>query len=95
MGGDEFGGRKVLGEIQTTVGASPMHRSRVRSRLKAQLTKFTSELTAGLSKPLREFVGEMLFGLQASSDVKLSNLARSLEDDILLINTEDHLSRNL
>ncbi len=72
-----------------------MQSSKVRSRLKAQLTKFTLELSAGLSKPLRAFVGEMLFGIQASQDVKLSNLARSLGEAIPLIKTEDRLSRNL
>jgi len=34
----------------------PMHDSKVRSRLKAQLTKFCTELCAGLSKPLAKFV---------------------------------------
>ena len=72
-----------------------MQNSKVRSRLKAQLTKFTSELSEGLSKPLRAFVGEMLFGIQASQDVKLSQIARSLEEEIPLIKTEDRLSRNL
>jgi hypothetical protein len=55
-----------------------MQSTRVRSRLKAQLTKFTSELAEGLSRPLRAFVGEMLFGIPASQDVKLSNIARRL-----------------
>ncbi|MGH9448705.1 MAG: hypothetical protein ACRD3O_23770, partial [Terriglobia bacterium] len=72
-----------------------MQSNKVRSRLKAQLTKFTAELSEGLSKPLRAFVGEMLFGIQASQDVKLSNIARSLEEEIPLIKTEDRLSRNL
>jgi len=69
--------------------------SKIRSRLKAQLTRFTCELTAGLSKPLRNFVGEMLFGIQASQGVKLSNIARSLQEEIPLLKTEDRLSRNL
>jgi len=55
--------------------------SKIRSRLKAQLTRFTCELTADLSKPLRNFVGEMLFGIQASQGVKLSNIARSLQEE--------------
>jgi hypothetical protein len=69
--------------------------SKLRSRLKAQLTKFCSELCAGLSGPLEKFVGQMLFGIQASQDVKLSNIARSLKEEIPLIKTEDRLSRNL
>lgn len=72
-----------------------MQDSKIRSRLKAQLTKFSSELCAGLSRPLEKFVCQMLFGIQASQDVKLSNIARSLKEEIALIKTEDRLSRNL
>ena len=72
-----------------------MHDSRIRSRLKAQLTKFSSELCEGLSKPLAKFASQMLFGIQSSQDVKLSNIARSLQEDISLIRTEKRLSRNL
>ncbi len=72
-----------------------MQHSKICSRLKAQLTRFSSELTLGLSKPLRNFVGQMLFGIQASQDVKLSSIARSLEEDLSLLKTEDRLSRNL
>jgi Transposase DDE domain len=69
--------------------------SKICSRLKAQLTRFSAELTVGLRKPLRNFVSEMLFGIQASQGVKLSNIARSLQEDIPLLKTEDRLSRNL
>ncbi|MGH7868305.1 MAG: transposase [Candidatus Dormibacteraceae bacterium] len=72
-----------------------MHDSKVRSRLKAQLTKFSCELCAGLSKPLGGFVSQMLFGIQSSQDVKLSNIGRCLKEDISLIRTEKRLSRNL
>jgi hypothetical protein len=37
----------------------------------------------------------MLFGIQASQDVKLSSIGRSLKEEIALIKTEDRLSRNL
>ena len=72
-----------------------MHDSKVRSRLKAQLTKFCTELCGGLSKPLGKFVAEMLFGIQSSQDVKLSNIGRTLGEAIPLIRTEKRLSRNL
>jgi hypothetical protein len=72
-----------------------MEDNKLRSRLKAQLTKFSSELCSELSRPLEKFVGQMLFGIQASQDVKLSNIARSLKEEIALIKTEDRLSRNL
>ena len=74
---------------------SPLPASSVGSRLKAQLTKFSLQLSEGLSRPLRKFIGQMLYGVQASQDVKLSNIARSLQEKIALIKTEDRLSRNL
>ena len=86
MGGDGIRGRRVFGQkIQTTTQASPVHDTKIRSRLKAQLTKFSSEFCAGLSKPLGRFVSQMLFGIQSSQDVTLSNIGRSLQEDIPLI----------
>jgi hypothetical protein len=72
-----------------------MHDTKVRSRLKAQLTKFSAELCASLSKPAARFVSQMLFGIQSSQDVKLSNISRSLQEKISLIRTEKRLSRHL
>jgi len=72
-----------------------MHDTKVRSRLKAQLTKFSAELCASLSKPAGRFVSQMLFGIQSSQDVKLSNIARSLQEKISLIRTEKRLWRHL
>jgi hypothetical protein len=72
-----------------------MHDSKVRSRLKAQLTKFALALCGDLPKPLEKFVTQMLFGIQASQDVKLSNIGRALGEAIPLIRTEKRLSRNL
>jgi hypothetical protein len=72
-----------------------MQDNKIRSRLKAQLSKFTLQLGEGLSKPLERFVGEMLCGIQSSQEVELSNIARSLHEDLPLIKTEDCSSRHL
>ena len=72
-----------------------MHNSKVRSRLKARLTKFATALCGELPKPLAKFVAQMLFGIQSSQDVKLSNIGRALGEAIPLICTEKRLSRNL
>ncbi len=37
----------------------------------------------------------MLFGIQSSQDVKVSDIARSLQESIALIRTEERLWRNL
>jgi len=65
------------------------------SRLKAQLTKFSLAVSEGLTRPQRKFVHQMLYGIQATQDVKLSAIARSLQEKVALIKTEDRLSRNL
>lgn len=69
--------------------------SLLRNRFKAQVNKFSGIITKGLGKIGSRLVREMLFGIQASKDVKLSNISRSLNEPIELIKTEDRLSRNL
>jgi len=64
-------------------------------RFKMQINKYSGILSKGLKKNMQKFVKEMLYGIQASKDVKLSNISRSLQEDIPLIKTEDRLSRNL
>jgi hypothetical protein len=79
---DESGGRRVFAKNRIHHRSRPqVQDSKLRSRLKAQLTKFSSDLCEGLSRPLEKFMSQMLFGIQASQDVKLSNIARSLKED--------------
>lgn len=47
------------------------------------------------SKPLCKFLNQMVFGLQSAKDIKLSNVARALDEPIALKKTEERLSRNL
>jgi hypothetical protein len=63
-------------------------------RITAEIERLAQLITQGLSKPKKKFVSQMLFGIQASRDIKLSNIARSLDEDIRLIKTENRLSRN-
>jgi hypothetical protein len=68
---------------------------RLSAKVKSQITRFASRLGAGLSKPDRRFVTEMLYGIQACKDVKVSNIARALNESIALIKTEGRLCRRL
>ena len=70
------------------------HDSKIAGKIKAQITRFSNRLTEGLTKPERRFIREVIYGIQASKDVKLSNIARSLGEAIQLIKTEWRLSRN-
>jgi len=63
--------------------------------LKAQLSKFSGIISRRFKKPKKRLIKEMVYGIQASKDVKLSNISRTLKEDQALIKTEDRLSRNL
>ena len=67
----------------------------IREKVNEQLVKFSDKLSEGLKKTKKKFIHQMLFGIQASKDIKLSEISRSLEKDIRLIKTENRLSRNL
>ena len=64
-------------------------------RFKLQVNKFTGIISKGLPKIKCRLVKEVIYGIQASKDVKLSNISCALKVDIQLIKTEDRLSRNL
>lgn len=72
-----------------------MNLSLLGSKLRNQLHTFSGKLSTQFSKPLGRFVEQMLYGIQASQDVKLSCIGRTLEEDISLAKTEERLSRNL
>ncbi|KKK80058.1 hypothetical protein LCGC14_2827290, partial [marine sediment metagenome] len=72
-----------------------MHYSGLALRLREQIHDFSGKLIPHFSRPTRRFIEQMLYGIQAKGDVKLSEIARSLNESIPLIKTETRLSRNL
>lgn len=64
-------------------------------KIKTQITKFASKITEGMDKVQCRFVSEMIYGIQGAKDVKISNIARVLNEPIKLIKTENRLCRNL
>jgi hypothetical protein len=71
------------------------HNSKIAGKIKGQITRFSHKISGDFRKPTRKWLIQMLYGIQASKDVKLSNIARSLNEEIPLIKTETRLSRNL
>jgi len=72
-----------------------MGNSRTVAVVKGQLSKFSGIISKGLPKAKQRLIREMVYGIQAAKDVKLSNITRSLNEPHPLIKTEDRLSRNL
>ena len=65
------------------------------SKVKAQITKFSYKVSRSFKKPKGKFIHQMIYGIQAAKDVKLSNIARALNEEISLIKTECRLSRQI
>ena len=61
-----------------------MNDSKTAFKSREQLVKFLGIFSPHISKPTEKFVGEMLFGIQASQDTLLSEIGRSLREDIKL-----------
>jgi len=64
-------------------------------KVRVQIHHFLGILSPHFSKPQTKFLEQMLFGLSASQDCKLSQVARALGEPILLKKTEERLSRHL
>ena len=69
--------------------------SKLGTKIKGQVSRFCSALSEGMNKPAARFLTEMIYGILASENVKLSNVSRSLDEDIALIKTENRLSRQI
>jgi len=67
----------------------------ISKKVQHQIARFSYRVTKGLTKPKRKFISQVLYGIQASRDIKLSNIARSLDEDIELLQTEKRLSRHM
>ena len=69
--------------------------SAVARKLREQIHNFSGRLSPQFSVPMGRFVEEMLYGIQTMQSVKLSEVARSLDEQIPMAKTETRLSRNL
>jgi hypothetical protein len=64
-------------------------------KLRGQIQRFSGKLCVGMGKVSQRFVEEMLYGIQARGSVRLSEVARALEEDKSLKKVIERLSRNL
>lgn len=64
-------------------------------KLREQIHNFSGELSAELGQISTRFVEEMVYGLSSGGSVRLTEIGRSLEEDISLHATHKRLSRNL
>jgi hypothetical protein len=72
-----------------------MQNIRLAEKLRTQIHQFLGILSPHFSRPKLKFLEQMLYGVSASQDCKLSQVARALGEPILLKKTEERLSRHL
>lgn len=72
-----------------------MHATKIAQKLRHQIEQFSGIFYPDFSKPKVKFIEQMLFGLAASEDCKLSQVSRALNEEILLKKTEERLSYHL
>lgn len=65
------------------------------AQVKSQVARFSVRISRKLDKPKRKFIHQMIYGIQASKDVKLTSVARALDEDIPLIKTVNRVSRQI
>ena len=63
--------------------------------LKRGILNYSQKISKGLNRPDKKFVTDMLYGTLASGSCMLSEISRSLHENIKLIKTVNRLSRNL
>lgn len=110
MGGDDFSGCKNLKRLTSVLGCgilyhdlNPKKKSTMNYYIKTaqktqgQLRKFLGVLFPHFSKPKQGFLGDMLYGIQASGDVKLAEISRELDyrGECSPKKKEERLSRHL
>lgn len=65
------------------------------NEMKRKIVNFSKFVSSGLKKSDKKFIGDMIYGLSAGKDIKISNVARKLHEDIKLDNTVERLYLHL
>ena len=72
-----------------------MYDTTIATKLIDQLKKFLGRISPHFHKPVARFIGDMMYGIMAEKDVKLSSVVRALKEGITPKKVEDRLSRML
>jgi len=64
-----------------------MNRTQTALKIREQFDEFMGIISPHFSKPISKFLNQMVFGLQSAKDIKLSNVARPLDEPLALKKT--------
>ena len=72
-----------------------MYDTTIAAKLLGQLDSFLGRISPRFHKPVARFIGDMMYGIMAEKDVKLTSVVRALKEKITAEKVEDRLSRML
>jgi len=72
-----------------------MNYSKLASKLRTKIAKFSGYVSNGLDKTVTRFVNEAVYGIMYSQSVMLTEIGRSLETEVSLKKIEDRFCRQL
>ena len=72
-----------------------MYDTTIAAKLLKQLESFLGRISPRFRKPVARFIGDMMYGIMAEKDVKLTSVVRALKEKISPKKVEDRLSRML
>ena len=72
-----------------------MYETTIAAKLLGQLESFLGRISPHFHKPVARFIGDMIYGIMAEKDVKLSSVVRALKEKTTPKKVEDRLSRML
>ena len=82
--------------IKTEVLRRPhMHYAKTASKLREQIIQFSGELAFNWGKVIQRFLTEAIYGIQARQSVRLTEIARALDEKIPVKKTQYRLCRQL
>ena len=67
----------------------------ITNEMKRESVNFSKKMSKGLSKPNKKFIGDMIYGISASKDIKISKIAGQLHEGIKIDNTIERLCLHL
>lgn len=72
-----------------------MHAARLAAKIQGQIERFSGKLSRELRKPAARMVREVLVGVQARGSVRLSEIARALDEGVAMKKVIERLGRHL
>jgi hypothetical protein len=70
----------IMRSANTNKRGDGMHDTTIAAKLLSQLESFLGRISPHFHKPTVRFIGDMVYGIMAQKDIKLSSIVRALKE---------------